>query len=94
MLPLPSCNHQSREILCFYANRTPNPQIVKITNIAGWEFERVVFPGKSILFQAAPEGLAEIYSFRDAIALHFDQIPCQDLQISDELITSLLSRLS
>jgi hypothetical protein len=94
MSPVQFCDPLSREILCFYANHTPNAQIVRITNIADWQFERIVFPGKSILFQALPEGLVELHTLIEIRGIRSDQIPCKDLQVSDELITSLLSRLS
>ncbi len=94
MVPIQVSDRFPTEVLCFYANRTNNPQIVRITNIADWHLERLVFPGKSILFQSAPEALAEIHTVTEISTIHSDQIPCKTLQVSDELITSLLSRLS
>ncbi len=94
MLPAQVSDRFSQEVLCFYANHTDNLQIVRITNMADWHLERIVFPGKSILFQSAPEALAEIHTFTEISTIHSDQIPCKTLQVSDELITSLLSRLS
>ncbi len=39
-------------ILCSYKNQTPTVQIIRITNIPNWYFERVVFPGELLLFEA------------------------------------------
>lgn len=39
--PIPS--DSSRQILCCYVNATNKIQIARITNVADWYFERVVF---------------------------------------------------
>jgi len=39
-------------ILCSYKNQTPNIKIARISNIPNWYFERVVFPGEWLLFEA------------------------------------------
>ncbi len=49
-------------ILCGYHNPTPQVQIIRITNIPNWYFERVVFPGEQLVFEALPEAVLEIYS--------------------------------
>ncbi len=53
-------------ILCSYKNRTPTVQIIRITNIPNWYFERVVFPGELLLFEALPEAVLEIYISEEA----------------------------
>ena len=37
---------QGLDILCSYKNKTSTVQIIRITNISHWYFERVVFPGE------------------------------------------------
>ena len=54
------------KILCSYKNKTPTVQIIRITNIPNWYFERVVFPGELLLFEALPEAVLEIYSSDEA----------------------------
>ena len=49
-------------ILCGYHNPTPQVQIIRITNIPNWYFERVVFPREQLIFKALPEAVLEIYS--------------------------------
>ena len=49
-------------IHCGYRNQTPSLQIIRITNIPNWYFERVVFPGERLVFKALPEAVLEIYS--------------------------------
>ncbi len=35
---------------------------MRIVNIPNWYFERVVFPGEQLVFEALPEAVLEIYS--------------------------------
>ena len=72
----------SDRILCCYINQTPKIQIARITNIPNWYFERVVFPGARILFEASPEAQLEIHMGMMASAIHSDTIPCDRLKVS------------
>lgn len=56
-LPADSANR----ILCCYINDAYKIKIARITNISNWYFERVVFPGEKLLFEALPEAQLEIY---------------------------------
>ena len=49
-------------ILCGYHNPTAKVQVLRITNIPNWYFERVVFPGEQLVLEALPEVVLEIYS--------------------------------
>ena len=49
-------------IHCGYHNQTPKVQIIRITNIPNWYFERVIFPGEKLVLKALPEAVLEIYS--------------------------------
>lgn len=77
--PLPS--NVSNRILCCYVNATSQIQIARISNIANWYFERVVFPGQRLLFEALPDALLEIHTGSMASAIISDTIPCSRLQI-------------
>jgi Domain of unknown function (DUF1830) len=79
--PLP--NGKKNSILCCYVNATSHIQIVRITNIANWYFERVVFPGQRLVFEALSEALLEIHTGMMASAILSDTIPCERLYISD-----------
>lgn len=75
--PLPSNNQDY--ILCCYVNATSQMQIARITNIANWYFERVVFPGQRLVFEALPEALLEIHTGMMASSILSDSIPCTRL---------------
>ena len=72
----------SDSIFCCYINQTSKVQIARITNIANWYFERVVFPGVSLLFETSPEAQLEIHMGTMASAIHSDTIPCNRLKVS------------
>lgn len=87
--PLPS--DQRSTITCCYINATSRMQIARITNIPNWYFERVVFPGQRLIFETMPESLLEIHSGAMASSILADTIPCDRLQIEDEIISSSIS---
>jgi hypothetical protein len=77
--PVPS--DRPNHILCCYVNATSKIQIARITNISNWYFERVVFPGQRLIFEALPEALLEIHTGMMASAILSDTIPCDRLMI-------------
>jgi hypothetical protein len=70
-------------LLCCYVNATSHIQVVRITNIPNWYFERVVFPGQRLVFEALSEALLEIHTGMMASSILSDTIPCERLCISD-----------
>ena len=84
--PLPI--EQSSRILCCYVNATSKIQIGRISNIPNWHFERVVFPGQRLVFEAPPEGHLEIHTGMMATAILSDTIPCDRLCVDDEGFSS------
>jgi hypothetical protein len=80
--PVPS--RESDLICCCYVNATSKIQVVRITNIPNWYFERVVFPGQRLLFEALPTGHLEIHTGMMASAILSDTIPCTQLQLADD----------
>lgn len=83
--PLPSGSNAS--IVCCYVNATSRIQIARITNVSNWYFERVVFPGQRLVFEAIPEALLEIHCGMMASAILADTIPCDRLQIEDAIVS-------
>lgn len=77
--PLPSDDNS--HILCCYVNATSQIQIARITNIPNWYFERVVFPGQRLVFEAETQGILEIHSGMMASAILSDTIPCNRLAL-------------
>lgn len=77
-------HNENDAILCCYVNITSQIQIARITNISNWYFERVVFPGQRLVFEALPEALLEIHSGMMASSILSDTIPCQRLCVTEE----------
>lgn len=84
--PLPSGSRN--QVVCCYVNATNRIQIARITNIPNWYFERVVFPGQRLVFEAVSDALLEIHCGMMASAILADTIPCDRLQVEDALISS------
>jgi hypothetical protein len=78
--PVPQNGKDS--ILCCYVNATGQIQIARITNIPNWYFERVVFPGQRLVFEAVPDALLEIHTGMMASAILSDKIPCDRLYVN------------
>ncbi|MCC0176851.1 DUF1830 domain-containing protein [Waterburya agarophytonicola K14] len=74
-------NDDKNRILCCYVNATSQIQIARITNIPNWYFERVVFPGQRLVFEAEPTAVLEIHSGMMASAILSDTIPCKKLAL-------------
>ncbi len=72
----------SNSIVCCYVNATSQIQIARITNIPNWYFERVVFPGQRLVFEALPDALLEIHTGMMASAILSDTIPCERLYVN------------
>lgn len=81
--PVPSSD--VKPILCCYVNATSQMQIARITNIPNWYFERVVFPGQRLVFEAVRSAQLEIHSGMMASSILSDKIPCDRLTIEEEL---------
>jgi Domain of unknown function (DUF1830) len=73
--------NESEQILCYYTNTTRQIQIIRSVNIAKYCFERVVFPGQRLLFEAMPEAQIEIHTGTMATAILSDRIPCSRLRV-------------
>jgi len=68
-------------MLCSYANQTPFLEVLRISNIQSWYFEKVVFPKQQILFDCDARGVLEVYSSEFSTALLVDKIACELLQV-------------
>lgn len=81
--PIP--NDDQQKLLCCYVNATSKIQVARITNIANWYFERVVFPGQRLVFEALPEAQLEIHTGMMASSILSDRIPCSELSLQEEM---------
>jgi len=79
--PLPS--RSPDDMVCCYINATSKIQIARISNIPNWYFERVVFPGQRLVFEAVPDALLEIHTGMMASSILSDTIPCQRLRLQE-----------
>jgi hypothetical protein len=67
--------------LCCYVNATAHVEVVRITNISHWYFERVVFPGQRLLFKAPAMAKLEIHTGMSISSIASETIDCQKLQL-------------
>lgn len=74
---------RAERITCSYINATSSIQVVRITNIENWYFERVVFPGQRLLFEAVPGAKLEIHTGTMASSILADTIPCEKLRVRE-----------
>lgn len=75
---------QRSHLVCCYVNATSKIQIARISNIPNWYFERVVFPGQRLVFEAPPKSVVEIHTGMMASAILSDHIPCERLCLLEE----------
>ncbi|MGB3294317.1 MAG: DUF1830 domain-containing protein [Phormidesmis sp.] len=71
-------------LLCCYVNATSKIQIARITNVPDWYFERVVFPGQRLMFEAVRMAMLEIHTGMMASSILSDTIPCARLDVEAE----------
>ncbi|MEG4212031.1 DUF1830 domain-containing protein [Microcoleus sp. S13_B4] len=77
------------QILCYYANVSNLVQVVRIENIPNFYFERVMFPGQRLMFEAAAEAVLEIHTGAVATAILSDKIPCYVLRVIEEVSSEI-----
>jgi len=79
----PACTSEHFEqILCCYVNATSFLQIARSTKISNRDFERVIFPGERLLFEALPDAQLEIHTCIRGTAILSDKILCKHLRVS------------
>lgn len=71
------------KILCCYVNVTNQIQIVRITNIANCNFEKIIFPGQRLMFESVINAELEIYTFTIDSATLVDKITCKWLRVNE-----------
>jgi hypothetical protein len=82
--PLPEI-HLDEKICCCYVNATNKIQIARVTDVPNWYFERVVFPGQHLIFEAVEGAHLEIHSGMMASSILSDMIPCTQLRLEESL---------
>ncbi len=69
-----------RQILCYYINRTPHIQILRLNYHPNFDFEKVVFPGQRLMFRSVPDTKLEIYPYEKSSLT----IPCDQLRVMEQ----------
>ncbi|MDJ0571696.1 MAG: DUF1830 domain-containing protein [Pleurocapsa sp. MO_192.B19] len=77
----------SELVLCCYVNATTHVQVARITNIANWYFERVVFPGQRLIFEAPVMAKLEIHTGTAISSILSETIDCEKLQLTTSFHT-------
>ena len=83
----PTSTAKEENILCCYVNATSQIQVVRVTNIPNWYFERVVFPGQRLVFEALPTAQLEIHTGMMASSIISDTIPCDQLSVTEAIVS-------
>lgn len=71
------------KILCLYQNITSHIQIIKITNLDNCSWEKIVFPGQRLFFNAFKQAELSIYSNNNAKTALANTIPCEKLKVDE-----------
>jgi len=56
----PNQNTSERQSLCCYTNHTSHVQVIRLVNQSHTNWQRVIFPGERVLFEADSESNLEI----------------------------------
>lgn len=67
--------------LCCYVNVTNQIQVARIANVPQWYFERVVFPGQRLMFEAPLDARLEVHTGQASQAILADTILCDRLRV-------------
>lgn len=73
----------TERIICCYINQTRRIEIVRISNVENWYFERVVFPGERLLLEAIPEAHLEVYAMLWSNVILVNRIRCIRLGVNE-----------
>lgn len=85
----PTTTENSDYALCCYVNASTHTEITRITNIPHWYFERVVFPGQRIIFEAPHHARFEIHTGTVISSILSETIDCQELQLTSTFPVNL-----
>jgi hypothetical protein len=78
----PILSEHTDRVHCCYVNATSSIQIVRITDVPNWYFERVAFPGQRLIFETFSAAHLEIHTGMMASSILSDKIPCTKLAMT------------
>ncbi len=67
-------------ITCWYVNQTRQLQVIRMGDIPGQSWERVVFPKQRLLFHALPDACLEVYGSESGQPIFIEQLLCSQLK--------------
>lgn len=83
----PISRNTPKLVLCCYVNATAHIEVARITNVPNWYFERVVFPGQRLIFEAPIMAKLEIHTGTAISSILSETIDCQQLQLTTSFPT-------
>lgn len=83
----PLARPTQKPVLCCYVNTTSHVEVVRITNIPHWYFERVVFPGQRLIFEAPVIAKLEIHTGMAISSILSETVDCHELQLTSSFPT-------
>ena len=83
----PISRNTPKLVLCCYVNATAHIEVARITNVPNWYFERVVFPGQRLIFEAPVMAKLEIHTGTAISSILSETIDCQQLQLTTSFPT-------
>ena len=75
-------NELDEKTLCAYQNLSSNWQIIKITNVPNYYWEKAVSPGQRVVFIASVKAILKVFSAENITAILIDSISCHQLKIN------------
>jgi hypothetical protein len=72
---------QSQKMLCFYENTSRKMQNAKICNVKNQYWERAVFPGERLFFEAVPEAELEIHQHQENGDVRCESFSCKHFKV-------------
>ncbi|MEO1295639.1 MAG: DUF1830 domain-containing protein [Cyanobacteria bacterium J06636_16] len=67
---------------CYYSNHTPYLEILRISNVQDWYFEKLIFPRQRLTFESPTQGVVEIYTTELGEVTLVERLLCGHLQIA------------
>lgn len=68
--------------LCAYQKLSSHWQIIKITNLPNYYWEKAVLPGQKIIVITSIKAILKVFSAENITAVLIDNIPCHQLKIN------------
>jgi Domain of unknown function (DUF1830) len=74
----------SAPTLCCYVNATRRIQVVRLSHLSEGEWEHILFPAQTFMFEAPPEAMLEVYKSPTLSITPPEYILCRTLQVQSD----------